>query len=230
MIGNVRRIECGDLRKILFQFLSLVVALFAIDVNAETLTTKELVERLVERLASGNPVPDVSGSHAKYPPNFDKARQSQVFAAYEQLDHLGVAAFSELIDHLDDERYAFTADGGSKDRNFTVRHLCYHLIELQIQPDKGWTAGEGDPRFRVRRPHYPTEMNLRDKIAAGAWWEEHKMKTVRELQITVVDWIIVEEAKTPDKFPETEKSALREKQIILRASDKPYPSTIPWFK
>jgi hypothetical protein len=73
-------------------------------------------------------------------------------------------------------------------------------------------------------------MNLRDKIAAGAWWEEHKMKTVRELQITVVDWIIVEEAKTPDKFPETEKSALREKQIILRASDKPYPSTIPWFK
>lgn len=208
-----------------------IVASISPTVFSKDTVTKESVDLLVEQLASKNPMPrEVDGSTAAYPPKYNKKLQKPIYEAYRQLNQLGVAAFPHLIPHFDDQRYALTADGGSMDINFTVGNLCYYLVELQIQPDKGWTVGEGDPRFRTFRPHFPQHIKLREKEAAMKWWEENKTKSLTEIQILVTEWAIAEEAKRPTEYTDEERSALAKTLDKLRKTNKPIPSTVPWFK
>lgn len=208
-----------------------IVALISTIGFAKETVTQESVDKLVEQLVSKNPMPkEVDGSAAEYPPKYNKKLQNRVYAAYQKLSLLGVPAFPHLIKYFDDPRYALTADGGSMDVNFTVGELCYYLVELQIQPDKGWTAGEGDPRFRTLRPHFPQHIQLRDKDAAMKWWEQIKTKSLTEIQIVVTEWTIAEEAKQPSEFTDEERKALSERLQRLRTTNKPIPSTVPWSK
>ncbi len=163
--------------------------------------TKATVDALVEQLASKNPMPrEVKGSTADYPRGYNKELQKEVYKAYRELDLLGVKAFPHLIRHFDDRRYAITADAGSMDKNFTIGNLCYFIVELQIQPDKGWAVGIGDPRFRTPRPHFPTHIKMRDKTEAMRWCEASKDLSLTQIQIAVTEWTIAEERKVPSAF------------------------------
>ncbi len=199
--------------------------------NGQDATMSERVDALVEQLVSKNPAPrEVKGSTAEYPAGYDKDLQKPISAAYRELNSLREQAFPHLIKHFDDKRYALTADGGPMDKNFTVGDLCYYIVELQIQPDKGWTVGDGDPRSRKFRPHYPTHLNLRDKTDAAKWWERNKDKSLVEIQIAVIEWTIEEEEKHPTEYTEEERSALKMRLHELSKAGKPLPSTVPWFK
>lgn len=192
---------------------------------------QQRVDELVEQLASKNPVPrEVKGSSAEYPTAYDDNLQKLVYQVYRELDALGVTAFPDLIKHFDDKRYSLTADAGPMDKNFTVGELCYYIVELQIQPDKGWTVGTGDPRFRKFRPHFPREIKLRDKAAAMNWWEQNKDKSLTDIQIAVTEWTIAEEEKASVDFSDDEKAALAKRLRDLRSTGKPFPSTVPWVK
>ena len=189
------------------------------------------VDALVEQLASKNPAPrEVKGSTAENPVGYDGSLQKSVYDAYRDLNSLGVSAFPYLIKHFDDKRYGLTADAGPMDKNFTVGELCYYIVELQIQPDKGWTVGKGDPRFRKFRPHFPGQIKLRDKTAAMSWLEQNKDKSLVEIQIAVTEWTIAEEEKVASEYTEEEKAALAKRLNDLRRTNKPLPSTKPWIK
>lgn len=189
------------------------------------------VDALVEHLASKNPAPrEVKGSTADFPVGYDDGLQKSIYKAYRDLDSLGVIAIPFLIKHFDDKRYGLTADAGPMDKNFTVGDLCYYIVELQIQPDKGWTVGQGDPRFRKFRPHFPTQIKLRDKTAAMSWWEQNKDKSLVEIQIAVTEWTIAEEERVASDYTEEEKAALTKRLHDLRHTKKPLPSTKPWVR
>ena len=208
-----------------------IVAFTSMAAFSKDVVTKETVDALVEQLASKNPTPqEVDGGTADYPPNYDKKLQKPIYETYRKLNVLGVKAFPHLIDHFDDRRYALTADGGSMDINFSVGELCYYIVELQIQPDKGWTVGKGDPRFRAFRPHFPKHIKLRDKESAMKWWEQNKTRSLAEIQILVTEWAIAEEAKRPTEYTDEERKALQKSLDDLRRTDKPIPSSVPWSK
>ncbi len=215
------------------QVLTLVVifALNPIDALGQVDDTKAIVDGLVEQLASPNPIPkEKKGSEADYPKSYDRKLQKPVYEAYRKLDQLGVKAFPFLIDHFDDKRYALTADVGSMDKNFSIGDVCYYIVELQIQPDKGFAIGEGDPRFRKMRPHYPRHIGLRNKEVATTWWERNKDRTLAEIQIVVTEWTIEEEEKSPEGYTDDERQFLLKRLQDLRNTNTPIPSPVPWHK
>lgn len=229
--SSVRYREPISMPRSMALFATLLFAMRPMLAIGEDGAVAKRVDELVEQLASKNPSPrEVKGSTAEFPAGFDKNLQKPVYKAYRELNALGKAAFPQLIAHFDDARYALTADGGSMDKNFTVGELCYYLVELQIQPDKGWAAGPGDPRFRRFRPHFPTHIGLRDKSAALKWWEASKDKSLVEIQIAVTEWTIAEEEKVPAEFSQEEHEDLARRLRELRSTGKPLPAAVPWFR
>lgn len=116
------------------------------------------------------------------------------------------------------------------DQYFTVGDLCYYIVELQIQPDKRWTVGVGDPRARRFRPHFPSTFKLRDKTVAMKWWQQNKDKSFVEFQISVTEWVIAEKEKASPEVGEEEMAALVTRLLDLRSGGKPLPRTLPWVK
>ena len=55
---------------------------------------------------------------------------------------------------------------------------------------------------------YPAKF-LRNQKAAREWLADHKDKSLYELQLMVLDWIIAEEAKEPDAFTDKEHRELQ---------------------
>jgi hypothetical protein len=162
------------------RYAATLITLFVIVTSvcgAQETVDKETVDGLVARLASKNTPPKTRGPNALYPRGYDKSAQQDVSLAYRELCELGPKAFPFIIPHLDDKRYSLTADGGAADVNFTVGQLCFHAIDLQLQPYKTCSRGEGDPRNRPRRPHYLAELRLHDPIEAQKWIDSLKNKT-----------------------------------------------------
>ena len=62
------------------------------------------------------------------------------------------------------------------------------------------------------------------------WWEQNKTKSLTEIQILVTEWAIAEETKRPSEFTDEERKAMAKRLDDLRRTDKPIPSTLPWFK
>jgi hypothetical protein len=191
---------------------------------------KETVDSLVARLASKNKPPKTRGPRAEYPKGYDKAGQEEVFQAYRELRELGPKAFPFIIPHFDDKRYSLTADGGVADVNFTVGQLCFSAIDLQLQPYKTYSRGEGDPRNRPRRPSYLSKQDLRDPAKAQKWIDSLKNKTLLQLQIEVLEWVIEEESKDRTKYHALEHDWLHETLETLKKAKEPIPSGVPWAK
>ncbi|MBM3966921.1 MAG: hypothetical protein FJ308_17920 [Planctomycetes bacterium] len=198
--------------------------------SAQQTVDKETVDSLVARLASKNKPPKTRGPSAVYPKGYDKAGQEDVFLAYRELRELGPKAFRFIIPHLDDKRYSLTADGGAADVNFTVGQLCFSAIDLQLQPYKTYSRGEGDPRNRPRRPHYLAKVRLNDPIESRKWIDSLENKSLLQLQIEVLEWVIEEESKDRTKYPAVETAWLHETLETLNKAREPLPSGVPWAK
>ncbi|MFN7889164.1 MAG: hypothetical protein ACK5OC_02635, partial [Pirellula sp.] len=198
--------------------------------NAQETVDKETVDSLVARLASKNKPPKTRGPSAVYPKGYDQEGQEDIFLAYRELCKLGPKAFPFIIPHLGDKRYSLTADGGAADVNFTVGQLCFSAIDLQLQPYKTYSRGEGDPRNRPSRPHYLAKLDLRDPAKTQDWIDSLKNKTLLQLQIEVLEWVIEEESKDRTKYPAVEHDWLHETLETLKKAEEPLPSGVPWAK
>ncbi|MCY2984161.1 MAG: hypothetical protein NTY15_11085 [Planctomycetota bacterium] len=215
------------------RYAAILITLFVIVTSvcgAQETVDKETVDSLVARLASKNKPPKTRGPSALYPRGYDKAGQEEVFLAYRELRELGPKAFPFIIPHLDDKRYSLTADGGAADVNFTVGQLCFSAIDLQLQPYKTYSRGEGDPRNRPRRPHYLSKLDLRDPEKTQNWINSLENKTLLQLQIEVLEWVIEAESKERTKYPSVELDWLHETLEILKKAKEPLPSGVPWAK
>ncbi|MFM8289334.1 MAG: hypothetical protein ACKOGA_21795, partial [Planctomycetaceae bacterium] len=77
-----------------------------------------------------------------------------------------------------------------------------------------------DPRNRPTRPDYPRQF-LTDQDTASQWLEEHKHKSLFEIQLMVIDWIIEQESASPNDFTDRERKHMQVMRDKLVKSNKP---------
>ena len=183
------------------------------------------VEKLINALVSENAAPD-PGAWRKPPRGYDRKKQQPVLRAVGKLKALGPRGFKFLIQNWGDERYCLTYSVGSNGYmgNATVGEMCRRIMFDQIQPYGYWSlgqpGGEGDPLDRRRRPDYPKEF-LADQETAAEWLEEHKDKSLVEIQLMVINWIIEQESASPNDFTDREREYMQEIRDELVKSQKP---------
>ncbi len=192
------------------QFAAVAVAQSATDEVAE----------LVNQLASQNPAPVISRfAIKKYPDGFDRKLQVPVYKARAELMRIGTEAFPFLIEQWDDPRYCLTTESalsGAK-YNHSVGEECQVILFDQLQP-YGVIQEPISPR-RLHRPRYPRTF-LKSAEDAKEWWENHKTKTLLELQVMVVEWVIAEEAKPSQDLTANELAYLNDFLKDLKLTQK----------
>jgi hypothetical protein len=180
------------------------------------------IRALVARLVSPNPKPIIKDDNYREPKGYNRAKQKKVHDAREKLRGLGLKAFPFLIERLEDDRYCLTADDGPAPVNLSVGEVCSDIIFDQLQPYGFWPEGYPDPRGKPKRPSY-RDTFLRSKKAARKWWEKNKDKTLYQMQLEALDWVIAEEAKRPRDFTDEERRHLQRLRKKLVKSGKPLP-------
>lgn len=196
---------------------------------AETVPSEAEIVAIVDQLVSPNSPPLVDGAYAKYPKDFDKAAQRRVSDAFNKLTKIGLPAFPYLHARLGDKHYCCTMDAGPSDENFSVGYVCLIIIDGHLQPYDCY-AGFANSDRRTRRPIYFTSHELERPKAFASWWKTHKDKTMREIQIEVLQWTIAQEKQKPDDYSDEELKELNTVLTKLRNSDKPLPPYFPFAK
>jgi hypothetical protein len=138
-----------------------------------------------------------------------------------QLTELGPQAFPFLIERWEDKRYCLTTEIASY-TNESVGRICRWIIDGQLQPSGHFQAGYADPRGKPLRPDYVATF-LGSQKAARQWWEKNKDKTLSQMQLEVLDWLIGEEAKRPRNFSDAERRELQALRKKLVQGGKPLP-------
>ena len=183
------------------------------------------VEKLINALVSENAAPD-PGAWRKPPRGYDRKKQQPVLRAVGKLKALGPSGFKFLIENWGDKRYCLTYSVGINGYmgNATVGEMCRRIMFDQIQPYGYWTLGEAeafdDPRNRRLRPDYPKEF-LADQETAAEWLEEHKNKSLVEIQLMVINWIIEQESASPNDFTDRKRECMQKIRDELVKSQKP---------
>lgn len=185
--------------------------------------TKEQVDALVARLVSPNSPPVIRHSpSAKYPQDFDHEAQVRVHQAFKELYRLGIRSFPHIFDHFDDRRYSLTMDSGEADRNWTVGQLCFDIVTCHLQPYGPIALSEKKRSNGMRRgPQIPFYSARLHNPVGAKWWTSRKDKSLRELQIEVLEWVIDEEDKSPEKFSDRERDARKAMLLKLQDSESP---------
>jgi hypothetical protein len=206
-------------------------------VPAEATPSRAEIVSLIDQLVSPNSQPKQDGPEVMYPQGFDKAAQARVHTAFHKLTAIGLPAFPYLQARLGDERYCFTMDAGPADANFSVGTVCRLIIGGHLQPYSSFTRGAkdkdgraADPRTRPRRPSYFEHYKLDSAKAFQHWWKGHKDKSLREIQIEVLEWTIEREKQKPKDYSSEELRFLKAMLAKLRKSDKAMPPQFPFAK
>jgi hypothetical protein len=189
----------------------------------------EEIRALIDRLVSANrKVQEGDSGGPDLPRDFDPKRQEQVNRALSKLTRLGPQAFPFLIERWGDERYCLTASDNISGAYLqkTVGQVCRAVIFVQLQPYGHWPAGYPDPERNRRPPHRPRypDRFLGSQQSARQWWATNKNKSLREMQLEALDWVIAEEAKRPGDFKDEERTRLRQVRKKIAQADKPLPA------
>jgi len=117
------------------------------------------------------------------------------------------------------------------DRNYTVGHLCRDILASHLQSDV-WDHKPGGTSFRRRpsEPDYLKHHKLFEPEHAREWWAEHKDKSLRELQLEVLEWVLAEETKLPDKYTDAQREKVRQRLEALRKSKTPLKAGYPFSR
>jgi hypothetical protein len=173
------------------------------------------IKALVDQLVNPNPRPMTNKSpRFRYPKDFDHEKERKVDEARRKLLDLGTRAFPFLIERWDDHRYSLVTCNGLSGAYDTmnVGSVCYAIVYSQVQPYGTWAENKvGDPRSVPGRPGY----SLGEKKEALIWWEKNKSKSLKEIQLEVLDWVIAEETKKPKSYIDEERKALADMRAEL---------------
>jgi hypothetical protein len=197
----------------------------------EETVTDEQMEALVNDLVSPNQAPRTGLPNAKYPAGYDHEAQKRVRRAFHKLRELAPRSFPFLFDHFDDKRYSLTADSGDTDKNYTVGKLCRDILASHLQSDE-WDHKEGGTSFRSRpsEPDYLAHYKLFQAEHAKKWWAERKDKSLRELQLEVLEWVLAEETAAPEKYSDAQRERAKKRLNDLRESKSPLKPGFPFAK
>jgi len=208
--------------------------------------TPEEIKMMVNRLASPNKrpgfYPDKAGREPGYPKDYDEAAQKDVWRAYRDLDDAGPAAFLQLLEHADDDRYSMTVDGGSDDINRSVGFICRWLLERKISPFAYEVAGDGYSRGSVAcntrvigpkgdapaRPSFFDHL-MKNREMAIKWIAKNQTYPLKIIQKDVLEWMIAEEGKDTRKYEKEERDFLKNLLRDLTESDSHIESSRVFF-
>ena len=139
-------------------------------------------------------------------------------------------AFPSLIEHFDDMRYATLTESfvAEEWRNWSVGQVCRETIKSQIER-RGRFPNQLDPSYGVLRPSY-VEKFLRDREDAQKWWEKHQGKSLREIQIEVVEWVLAAEKRSTLSDYAADIDFFSRELKVLQTSDKPRPPVFTVFR
>lgn len=183
---------------------------------------REVVEQLIAQLVSPNRDPNPDGNDINgFPFDYDKDAQANVISAHQKLRDLDKEAFPILIENLADHRYSMTI-ATSIPRSFSVGDACYLLIEQQVDVagmryisrkdamgtshthegffDQFWRDDFDRHLKRQKRRgvklnnslHKNDYLQFRQK-GLQKWWNEHKDRSLKEMQIEALNWAIERE-------------------------------------
>jgi hypothetical protein len=186
------------------------------------------IKKLIDGLVSPNPAPDpdkLKASETKadggFPRDFDHTKQQQVHRTCRKLTALGPQAFPFLIQRWEDKRYCLTTEIAAY-QNWSVGQICRWIIDGQLQPYGHFQAVCGDPRRKPPRPVYVGTF-LGSQKAARQWWEKKKDKTLSQIQLEVLDWVIAAESKRRGDSTKQERRYLWDLRKKLVKGGKPLP-------
>jgi hypothetical protein len=179
------------------------------------------IKALIDQLVSPNPAPIIDGTRNRLPSGFDLKKQEQVHRAVTKLKQLGPRAFPFLIERWGDQRYCLSTCVAASD-NHTVGVVCHWIIFDQLAPYgsppvKGYLGRP--PRVR---PNYIATF-LGSQESARQWWGKNQHKTLRQMQLEVLDWVIVEETKRSQDFKDGDREHLQDIRKNLAQSRKALP-------
>jgi hypothetical protein len=216
------------------QAVSIVLLLSAVCVAESPQKTEYAdgdIEKLVAQLVSPNQPPDIQSTYAKYGPQFDRNAQKLVSKSWGELRRLAPRSFPFVFDHVADKRYALTQDSGDLDKNYSVGFLCRDILVSSLQPDV-WDHKEGGTSYKRRptQPDYISHYRLMNPESAKEWWKSRKDRSLRELQIEVLEWILVEEMKLPETYSDADLNKVQQQLRELNASREPRKLGFPFAK
>jgi len=189
--------------------------------------SRETIARLIENLASPNPVPRLvhqgHGREPVYPQDYDFKVQERVLEAWDNLLRIGQPAWPQLIDHMNDSRFSCVLRPDEYEVVF-VGTVCYRIIAVQVQVYYRFVRLYSEPPCRLRPMWLPYPPGKEMKPAMEAWWAENKEKSLRDLQLESSRWALATERERGFSGPE-EKAAVvgRLNRLIrrLKSSDEP---------
>lgn len=121
-------------------------------------------------------------------------------------------------------------DEGSADVNSSVGRACLDIVRCHLQPYGTFTVGEGSPLARSVRPQYVVQFNLIDYKSAAKWWEARTEKSMQDLQIEVLEWVIAKEEKASKKYSKKEIAYLSDILTNLRKAKMPLKPAWPFSR
>lgn len=163
-----------------------------------SLVSQATIEAQIVQLKSPNKAPNIQGLLPNYPSDFDHHAQKKVFVAMDQLRLMGQDAFEALIAHGDDKEYSYTGLYAAY-VDQSVGEVCLGIIEAQvITGGRGYKAREGadgkyhvSPSFLYFSKYYAAPESRRSGFSK--WYDDHKNKTLREMQAEALEWRIEQE-------------------------------------
>jgi hypothetical protein len=170
------------------------------------------IRALIDKLISENPEPGkVKGLPGlDYGKDFDRSKQKVVHEAIFALKKMGPKAFPQLIERWGDKRFSLTMSVGINGYMYTasVGEVCQDIVFDQIQPIGIWPKTDDDPRGKPKRPGYPS-VYLENRKDALEWCNKHKDKSLYEIQLMVIDWVIERESENPKDYTDAERAYLK---------------------
>jgi len=209
-------------------FFSITIS-FASDEDAKKDTQKEdskEIANLVEKLASPNPKPIIPDKYVEskiiYSPNYSKEAQNRIYEVRKKIEEKGMDAFPYLIEHYNDDRYSITYETSWNGcwYNASVGSECADIVHKQLQPLGPFRVNATDAGDK--RPYYDFHF-LYSKDTMQSWYKTNKDKSLRELQIEVLEWTITEEKKKNDPKYDEDIKYLSQELDKLKKSDKSLP-------
>lgn len=163
------------------------------------LTADQLIERLIPKLPNPNSNYDGWQPVGWRPSKELLADNARVWHAREELDRRGTVVFGDLIEAINDDRYAGFAQGvnGFDIYPYTIAEHCADRIEGIVNPwhfgphIKDWNEPSFLSQFVVGnrkvdgRPWFVLEYNI-PKLRE--WWKARQQWSVQKLRLEVLRW------------------------------------------
>ena len=182
--------------------LHLIIALvLAVAPLPEAKPDKAKIEALIARLRSANKEPQITyvqypgivGESVEFPRDYDHKAQDAVWQARFQLAKMGKDAFPFLIEHRNDKEYSLSI-GSCGWSAFSVGDICLMIVEDEVDIVSHLYKARFETRHFAPNYSYKDDATLMGRrTALRNYYDEHKSKTLKEMQIERLEWAIAQE-------------------------------------